>query len=143
MPDREPTGSKFSSSTTESADACTLVIPSLGASPFCTNRMPFMPVSVEPTESVITRYSGSNSCSCSFTVCEKIAAVLPNDTSDETSTSPCRRSSVSASGRAIASPVTCITFTPYFSTVRHTSSGSKRPGITDVLPSNRLRYVLN
>jgi len=37
-----------------SAAACTLVMPSLGASPFCTMRMPFMPVSVEPTESVIT-----------------------------------------------------------------------------------------
>ena len=46
---------------------------------------PFMPVSVEPTESIITVYSGSRSCSCSFTVCEKIAAVLLNESNDDTS----------------------------------------------------------
>ena len=38
-----------------------------------------MPDSVEPIASVITRSSGSSSASCSFTVCEKIAAVLLNE----------------------------------------------------------------
>ena len=88
--------------------------------------MPFMPVSVEPIASVITRFGPSSSRSCSFTVCEKIAAVLPNDSSDEMSTSPFMRSSASASGRAIASPVTLMTLTRSRSMVRHTSSGSKR-----------------
>ena len=45
---------KFSSRTTLSAEACTDVMPYFGASPFCTMRMPFMPLSVEPIASVIT-----------------------------------------------------------------------------------------
>jgi hypothetical protein len=54
-------------------------MPSLGASPLVTSRSPFMPLSDEPIASVITRWSGNSSCSCSFTVCEKIAAVEPNE----------------------------------------------------------------
>ena len=102
-----------------------------------------MPDSVEPIASVITRPSGRSSASCSFTVCEKIAAVLLNEKSDERSTSSCIFSSASASGRAIASPVTPIMLTRCFSTSRHISSASNLSTITAVLPSQVTRKIEN
>ena len=126
-----------------SADALTVVMPSFGASPLVTKRMPFMPDSVEPIASVITRWSGSSSVSCSFTVWEKIAAVLENENSDEMSTSPFIFSSASASGRAIASPVTPIMLTRCFSTRRHVSSASNLSTMTAVFPSHVTRKIEN
>ena len=64
-------------------------MPSFGASPFCTTRMPFMPALGRTDRVGHHDVVGQQRCSCSLTVCEKIAAVLLNDTSDEMSTSSC------------------------------------------------------
>ena len=70
----------------ESSDGCTVAGPPFGISPFVAILMPFMPVSVAPTESTTTMF-GSRSISWSLIDWLKIAALEPIENSDDRSMS--------------------------------------------------------
>ena len=103
--------------------------------------MPFIPVSVAPTESTTTMF-GSRSISWSLIDWLKIAALEPIENSDDRSTSSYISSSLSASGRAMASPVMPSTLTFSDSITFHVCSASNLGVSTTVSPAMTLRITV-
>ena len=119
-------------------------MPSFGASPFCTTRMPFMPVSVEPIASVITRYRAAAPAAAPSPSARRSPRCCRTRRATRRRPRPAGVSSVSASGRAIASPVTCITLTPLLlDRAPHLFGVEARRYMTAVLPSKSMRYIAN